>query len=115
MIFLQEISSSGLWKALTASCYKIYSIVNLFFGLKTMIFSRRSMNWGLKSFKTAEAFDTAGTLISLIIDFDTSDSKDSMSYSEGYPVKRHIFSTWSKVEFPGKRGFWANISYKIQP
>jgi len=59
----------------------------------------------VNSFKTVEAFDAAGTLIYLIMDFDTSDYSDSISYSEGYPVKRQILSTWSKVEFPGNNGF----------
>ena len=48
-------------------------------------------------------------LIYFIIDFDTYDYKDTISYSEGYPVNKHIFYIWSKVEFPGKSGFWANI------
>ena len=50
-----------------------------------------------------------GIFIYFIIDFDTYDYKDTISYSEGYPVNKHIFYIWSRVEFPGKNGFWANI------
>lgn len=63
------------------------------------------MKRGLKSFRKLVDLAVTGTFIYFIIDLETYDSRDSMSSSEGYPVKRQIFSTWSKVEFPGKRGF----------
>jgi hypothetical protein len=57
-----------------------------------MTFSRRSVKAGGNSFKKLILFELLDILISFIIDFATSDYKDMMSYSIGWPVKVHIFS-----------------------
>ena len=87
----------------------ICSIFNLLLGLKTISFYSRSAKTGLKSLRIEVGLELVGIFIYFIIDFDTYDYKDTISYSEGYPVNKHIFYIWSRVEFPGKNGFWANI------
>jgi hypothetical protein len=47
--------------------------------------------------------------IYFISDLDTSDYRDVISSSEGYPVKLHIFYIWSNVELPVNNGFWDRI------
>ena len=72
-----------------------------------MIFSSRSTKRGLKSFKKLLLLLFIDILISFIIDLATSDYKEQMSYSVGCPVNKQIFSIWSRVEFPGNKGFCA--------
>ena len=57
-----------------------------------MILSSRSANAGEKSLRKLVDLLVEVALIYLIIDFETSDSSDVTSSSEGYPVKRQIFS-----------------------
>jgi hypothetical protein len=58
-------------------------MVSRFFGLNTIIFSSRSVKEGEKSFRKLDGLEFVETLISLIMDFDTSDSRETMSYSLG--------------------------------
>jgi len=52
-------------------------------GLKTIIFSSKSIKGGEKSFKKFNGFEFVEILIYFIIDFDTYDSREMMSYSLG--------------------------------
>lgn len=85
------------------------------YGLKTTIFSMRSLNAGGIYFRIKCAWLCACSLISFSIDFDTSDYIDFISSSVGYPVNWHTFYNWSKVEFPANKGFCAKTSYIMQP
>lgn len=80
-----------------------------------MILYKKSMKRGEKSLRKLIDFELADIFIYFIMDFDTSDSSEVISSSVGYPVNMQIFYIWSKVELPANRGFWANISYTIQP
>ena len=100
----------GLWKSLTTACSRIYSIVILFFGLKTKIFWSKSIYYGEKSLRNVIEFAEDETFISFMSDDDISESREAISYSVGYPVNAHIFSIWSRVQLPGNSGFWASIS-----
>lgn len=83
MILLQEVSYYGLWKALTTSWLRISSMVSRFFGLNTIIFSMRFVKEGEKSFKKFDGRELVETLIYFIIDFDTYDSRETISSSLG--------------------------------
>lgn len=56
-----------------------------------MILYRKSMKGGEKSFRKFIGFELVDIFISFIIDLDTYDSSEVISYSVGYPVNRHIF------------------------
>ena len=70
-----------------------------------MILSSRSAKAGEKSLRKLVDLLVEVVFIYVIIDFETSDYSEATSSSEGYPVKRQIFSIWSSVELPGKSGF----------
>jgi len=83
MILLQTVSYYCLWKALTTSWLSISSIFSRLLGLKTITFSSKSIKGGEKSFKKFNGFEFVEILIYFIIDFDTYDSREMMSYSLG--------------------------------
>ena len=58
-----------------------------------MIFSRISIKGAEKSFKRLFCLEVDEIFNYFIIDLETSDSKELISSSLGYPVNRHIFST----------------------
>ena len=107
---LEFISSYYLRKNLNKEWSNICFIVNLFLGLNNRILLNRSRNCSFTFFILLVWDIYLLHRICLIIELHLAEPIDYMSDSDGIPVKLKIFSNWSVVELPGKRGFLYIIS-----